>query len=85
MTNQNALMQATELDREYLRRLDKKYPDILEHIAYNDPRIKEDGAPWRCLCVSKPNSSIPGCGQTPQDALEDCEKNYLKAESNAKI
>ncbi len=72
-------MEATEINPEYLRRLDRRYPDILKHIEEENPVIYLEGVYYCCLSKSNPHAGMFGSGITEQDALEDWEKNFHKS------
>ncbi len=77
-------MDALELDPEYLRRLDKLYPHILEHMEQHKPDIYQEGDTYYCLSDSNLQTEISGSGKNMQDALEDWEKSYQKAGTDGK-
>ena len=69
-------MQAIEINPEYLRRLDRRYPDLLKHIEQFNPDIYTDGLIYCCDSEDNTSSVITGKGKTAQEALENWEKNF---------
>jgi hypothetical protein len=77
-------MEATKLDPEYLHRLSQFYPQILEHIETLRPDIHQEGETYSCISAN-PEFQIKGTGKSPQDAVEDWEKEYQKVHADGKI
>ncbi len=69
-------MQAIEVNPEYLRRLDRHYPDILKHIEEFNPNIYSDGFSYCCVSENNTTSVITGKGKTAHEALESWEKCF---------
>ncbi len=69
-------MQAIEINPEYLRRLDRRYPDLLKHIELFNPDIYIDGLMYCCYSENDTRSGITGKGVTAQEALENWEKCF---------
>ena len=69
-------MQAIEINPEYLRRLDRRYPDLLKHIEQFNPDIYSDGIMYCCYSKHNIKTGITGKGKTAQEALENWEQSF---------